>query len=257
MAVTCRTAGLGDYKAHRDRLEEQPQLASLVVGERGIREDSSLVEYLMDVSHEGAAVPQFVSRLLELLYEASMDREVVPPQRAWGVYLPVRDCDVLLLQDEDSPVVQGEFVDALPQGVCESRQGSVEDIHRPQHLVPGAQDVPPVDSHDGPDSEVDVDERGAVQRIDGHAEVRRGVLESQHIRLLLGGDVPYQPGIPQLGDQQLISPDIHGSLLLTVYVGGVQGPLSGGESPPDSPGYLANAEYYLLYVLVLSSEVHL
>ena len=78
-AVACGAACLGNYEAHRGRLEQEPQLPLLASGVGGVSVDPAPVQYLVDVGYETAAVPELLPLLLKPLYERSVSREPATP----------------------------------------------------------------------------------------------------------------------------------------------------------------------------------
>src|SRR5437773_7652121 len=187
-----RPGAAGGLRDERDRVrfEVEPVLARGLVDLRRVREEAAVVEDLIEVPDEGAAVPEVHELPLEFSDERLDLRDPAVSVTADAVQFALRrEADALLDQEEllrtAAPALD-ELVDAAGGRVDERRRGPVDQISRGEQVRAERRKAFPVeDPEDRPEDVVALHVRGAVERIEDHGESPASRVPPQYL--------PYHP----------------------------------------------------------------
>ena len=217
----------------------EPVFARGPVDLRRVREEAAVVEDLVEVPDEGAAVPEVHELPLEFS-DVRLDlRDPAVAVPADAVQLPLRrEAEALLDQEEffgtAAPALD-ELMDTAGRRVDERRRGSVDQISGGEQIrTEGRKAFPVEDPEDRPEDVVALHVRGAVERIEDDGESPAAhLLDRPH---LLGGDLGHELGRLQRFDKKIVHPDVELELLFAVHVPG-RGGVPPNRQLASDPGH--------------------
>src|SRR5438093_8212634 len=221
----------------RVRLEVETILPLALVDLCRVAEEAAIMEDLIEVSDERAAVAEVQELLLEFFDERlHLGDPLVAMTADAEQFAFRREAEVFFDEEElvgSASAALDELVHAVPRGVHQRRRRAVDQIAGGEQIPTRRRELLPIeDPEDRPEDIVAPHVRRAVERIEDDREPPTA--EILHLSHFLRGDLGDEVRFAARVHEEVIHPDVEFELLLPVRVPGRRGIPPNRQLPPDS-----------------------
>src|SRR5439155_1724788 len=223
------TCGFRDERA-RIGFEVEPVLSLPFVDLRRVAEEAAVMEDLIEVADERAAISKVQQFLLEFFDERLHLGDPLVSMTADAEQLAFRREAEAFLDEEElvgsAGAAKDELVHAVPGGVDQSRGGAVDQVAGGEQVpAPRRERLAIEDPQDRAENVVAPHVRRTVERIEDDGEAPAA--ELLHLAHLLRGHLGDEVRLAACVHEQVVHPDVEFELLLPVHIAAL------GRIPPD------------------------